>query len=145
MLHKTPSPGRHRIALGHSSFSLGWWLHRRKAKEQVQTLRADKASEPQIPWAKLWEMLRPTLLKATSKGPWAGQALSWERWKAWGPGSPPSPRKARLGLRFLLSIGSQKRLRRIGSGQSGGLGFLLRTHLGAMPSRVQSGLSHGFL
>jgi hypothetical protein len=46
---------------------LGWWLHWRKADEQVQILRADEASEPQTPWAKLWEMLRPTLLKATSK------------------------------------------------------------------------------
>lgn len=85
----------------------------RLSKEQVQILRADKASEPHTPWAKLWEMLGPTLLTAASKRPWASQALSWGRkWKAWGPGSPLCPRKARLGLRFLLSTGSQKRLGR---------------------------------
>lgn len=138
MLHKTPSTGRHRVALGHSSFSLGWWLHWRKANEQVQILRVDEASEPQTPWAKLWEMLRPTLLKATSKGSRAGQALSWKmEWKAWGPGSPPCTRKARLGLRFLLSIGSQKRLRRdLGQGSLESWAFSSEHTLGALAAML---------
>lgn len=46
-----------------------------------------------------------------------------------GSWEPLCPRKARLGLCFLLSTGSQKRL---GSGQSGELAFLLRTHRGAL-------------
>lgn len=70
---------------------------------------------------------------------WPGPFLG-EEVQGLGSWKPSVPWKGKLGLRFLLSFGSQKSEsgKGHGPGHSGELGFLLRTHLGALaaaPSR----------